>query len=403
MAGSMMQSAAILWQVSLLVPASHRGLALGLVGLVRLVPIVALSMVSGVAADALDRRRLMLVTQAGMAACAALLAAVDFAGVRSLWPIYTLAAVSSAFWAFDGPARQSLVPNLVPREHVPNAISLNTIMFQTAAVIGPALGGVVIARWGVGWAYAFNAVSFLFVIGALLLMRDLPARAPGAPSEISMHAAREGLRFVFRTPLIRSTMLLDFFATFFASATALLPIYAQDILHVGARGYGLLSAAPSVGAMLAGAALVPLIDRIERRGAAAPGRCGIRARDRRVRHRAQLPGHLRLPRAHRRHGHREHGHPQRHPPAPDARCDARADDEREHDVLHGRAAARRAGSRPCGPGVGRPVLGRERGAGLPAGGGVGRVADARAQELPARSVIPRKGRAPESWTPGLHW
>jgi len=267
MAGSMMQSAAILWQVSLLVPPSHRGLALGMVGLVKLVPIVLFSMVSGVAADALDRRRLMLVTQAGMAVCAALLAVVDIAGIRSLWPIYTLAALSSAFWAFDGPARQSLVPNLVPREHLPNAISLNTIMFQTAAVIGPALGGVVIARWGVGWAYAFNAVSFLFVIAALLLMRDLPARAPGAPAEISLNAAREGLRFVFRTPLIRSTMLLDFFATFFASATALLPIYAQDILHVGVRGYGLLSAAPSVGAMLAGAALVPLIDRIERRGA----------------------------------------------------------------------------------------------------------------------------------------
>ena len=267
MAGSMMQSAAILWQVSLLVPASHRGLALGMVGFVRLVPIVALSMVSGVAADALDRRRLMLVTQAGMALCAALLAAVDFAGVRTLWPIYALAAASSAFWAFDGPARQAMVPNLVPREHVPNAISLNTIMFQTASVIGPGLGGVVIARWGVGWAYAFNAVSFLFVIGALLRMRDLPARAPGAPAEISLRAARAGLSFVFRTPLIRSTMLLDFFATFFASATALLPIYAQDILRVGARGYGLLSAAPSVGAMLAGGWMVPLIDRIERRGA----------------------------------------------------------------------------------------------------------------------------------------
>jgi len=267
MAGSMMQSAAILWQVSLLVPASHRGLALGMVGFVRLVPIVALSMVSGVAADALDRRRLMLVTQAGMALCAALLAAVDFAGVRTLWPIYALAALSSGFWAFDGPARQAMVPNLVPREHVPNAISLNTIMFQTASVIGPGLGGVVIARWGVGWAYAFNAVSFLFVIGALLRMRDLPARAPGAPAEISLRAARAGLSFVFRTPLIRSTMLLDFFATFFASATALLPIYAQDILRVGARGYGLLSAAPSVGAMLAGGWMVPLIDRIERRGA----------------------------------------------------------------------------------------------------------------------------------------
>jgi MFS family permease len=266
MAGSMMQSAAMLWQVSLLVPASQRGLALGLVGFVRLVPIVAFSLISGVAADTFDRRRLMLVTQSGMAACAALLALVDYAGVRSLWPIYALGAAGSAFWAFDGPARQSLVPNLVPREHVPNAISLNTIMFQTASVIGPALGGVVIARWSVGWAYAINAISFLFVIGALLMMRDLPPRATAAPAEFSLAAARAGLRFVFRTPLIRSTMLLDFFATFFASATALLPIYAQDILHVGARGYGLLSAAPSVGAMLAGAALVPLIDRIERRG-----------------------------------------------------------------------------------------------------------------------------------------
>jgi MFS family permease len=266
MAGSMMQSAAILWQVSLLVPPSHRGLALGMVGLVRLVPIVVFSMVSGVAADALDRRRLMLVTQTGMAVCAVLLALVDFAGVRSLWPIYALAALTSAFWAFDGPARQSLIPTLVPREHLPNAISLNTIMFQIASVIGPALGGLLIARSGVGSAYAFNALSFLCVIVALLLMRDLPARDPDAPSEISLQAAREGLRFVFRTPLIRSTMLLDFFATFFASATALLPIYAQDILHVGAQGYGLLSAAPSVGAMLAAVALVPLIDRIEHRG-----------------------------------------------------------------------------------------------------------------------------------------
>ena len=99
------------------------------------------------------------------------------------------------------------------------------------------------------------------------MMRDLPPRTAAALSQFSLAAAREGLRFVFRTPLIRSTMLLDFFATFFASATALLPIYAQDILHVGARGYGLLSAAPAVGAMLAGAALVPLIDRIDRRGA----------------------------------------------------------------------------------------------------------------------------------------
>jgi len=270
--GSMMQSAAILWHVSVLVPPAHRGLALGMVGLVRVVPIVVLSLVAGVVADAVDRRRLLLVTQTGMALAAALLAYVSFAGVRSVWPIYALAALSSAFWAFDGPARQAFIPNLVPREHLPNAISLNTIMFQAASVVGPALGGLVIGIWGIGWAYAANAISFAFVIGALLMMRNVPARvrdeaASGSRApDLSHHAAWEGLRFVFREPLIRSTMLLDFIATFFASATALLPIFAQDILRVGARGYGILSAAPSVGAILTSIVLVRVIDRIDRRG-----------------------------------------------------------------------------------------------------------------------------------------
>jgi len=263
----MMQTAAILWHVSLLVPESQRGIALGMVGLVRVLPIVGFSLLGGVAADALDRRRLMLATQSGMALSAAVLAGFTFAGATSLWPVYLLAALGSAFGSFDGPARQSLIPNLVPREHLPNAITLNTIMFQTASVLGPALGGLVIARWGVGWAYALNALSFLFVIAALLMMRDAPGRATGERGTISLAAVREGLRFVFRAPLIRSTMLLDFFATFFASATALLPIFAQDILKVGAEGYGLLSAAPAVGAMVAGIALVPLTERIRRRGA----------------------------------------------------------------------------------------------------------------------------------------
>ncbi|HEY6867623.1 MAG TPA: MFS transporter, partial [Candidatus Eisenbacteria bacterium] len=148
MAGSMMQSAAILWHVSLLVSPAHRGIALGMVGLVRIVPIVAFSLVSGVVADAVDRRKLMLVTQSGMAAAAALLAWVDFSDARALWLVYLLAACGSAFGAFDGPARQSLIPSLVPREHLPNAISLNTIMFQTASVLGPALGGLVIGSLG---------------------------------------------------------------------------------------------------------------------------------------------------------------------------------------------------------------------------------------------------------------
>ena len=267
MAGSMMQSAAILWHVSLLVPEERRGLALGMVGLVRVLPIIGLSVVAGVVADAIDRRKLMLVTQAGMALSAGLLALVTFSGDRSLWPVYVLAACGSAFGSFDGPARQSLIPSLVPREHLPNAIALNTIMFQTASVLGPAVGGLVIATGGVAWAYALNALSFLFVMGALIALRAPGRNTSEEGGRISLGAAAEGLRFVFRTPLIRSTMLLDFFATFFASATALLPIFAQDILKVGARGYGLLTAAPSVGAMITSLALVPLTERIERRGA----------------------------------------------------------------------------------------------------------------------------------------
>ena len=267
MAGSMMQNAAILWHVSLLVSPAQRGLALGMVGLVRVIPIVGFSILGGVVADAHDRRRVMLITQSGMAVAAALLGALAFLGLRSLWPIYLLAACGSAFGSFDAPARQSLIPNLVPRAHLPNAIGLNTIMFETAAVLGPALGGLVIAGPGVAWAYVLNALSFLLVIVALLAMRDVPEPPPGTRGEISFRAAREGLRFVFRAPLIRSTMLLDFFATFFASATALLPIFAQDILRVGARGYGLLSAAPAIGALITSAALVPLADRIQRRGA----------------------------------------------------------------------------------------------------------------------------------------
>jgi MFS family permease len=270
--GSFMQTTAILWHVSLLAPEGRKALALGMVGLVRIAPVIVFSLLSGVAADALDRRKLMLATQTVMAALAAFLALLAFEGKATLMAIYALAAVSSAAGAFDLPARQSLVVNLVPREDLPNAISLNTIMMQVASVAGPGLGGAVIAWGGVGWVYAINAVSFLFVIAALLAMRMAPVEAvsdqaaePGR-SNFTLAAALEGLRFVFRAPLIRSTMLLDFFATFFSSATALLPIFAQDVLFVGAHGYGWLYAAPAVGAVVASAALVRAVDWIEQRG-----------------------------------------------------------------------------------------------------------------------------------------
>jgi MFS family permease len=269
MTGSTMQNAALLWHVSLLVSPERKGLALGLVGLVKVVPIIFFSIVSGVVADAWNRRRLMLFTQTGSALVAVALASVAFYGGRAVWPVYALAALGAAVSTFDLPARQALVPMLVPREHLPNAISLNTIMFQTASVIGPSLGGLLIAARGVGWAYVINASSFVFVIVALLMMRDVPERQAseeGSRDDVSWHAALEGLRFVFRQPLIRSTMLLDFFATFFSSATALLPIFVQDILRVSAQGYGWLYAAPAIGAVVTSAAMIPITPHIDRRG-----------------------------------------------------------------------------------------------------------------------------------------
>jgi len=268
--GSMMQNAALLWHVSLLVPPERKGLALGLVGLVRIVPVIVFSMIAGVVADVWDRRKLMLVTQTAAALVALALAGIAFANVRHLWLIYLLAAAGSAVGAFDLPARNALVPTLVPREHLPNAISLNAMMFQMASVVGPSLGGIVIAAAGVGWVYLFNTLSFGCVIAALLMMRGVsgkPVREAHDPEhEVSWRAAMEGLQFVFRAPLIRSTMLLDFIATFFSSATALLPIFAQDILQVGAKGYGWLYAAPAVGAVMMSVAMIPLTSRMRRRG-----------------------------------------------------------------------------------------------------------------------------------------
>jgi len=266
-----MRNAALLWHVSLLVPGDRKALALGAVGLVRVVPIIGFSLFSGVVADAWDRRRLMLVTNLLSGLTSAALAVIAFREISSVWAIYGLAAAGSAVAAFDLPARQALLPSLVPREHLANAISLNTMMFQIAAVTGPAAAGLVIGASNVGWAYAIDAASFVVVIVALLCMRDVPEPEvePGAKKEdVSLRAGVEGLRFVFRSPMIRSTMLLDFFATFFSSAVALQPIYAQDILHVGARGYGWLYAGPAAGALVASIAMVPAMDHVHRRGEA---------------------------------------------------------------------------------------------------------------------------------------
>ncbi len=266
MSGSMMQTAAILWHVSLLAPPQWKAMSLGLVGLARLAPILLFGLVSGVMADAVDRRRLMLTAQLVMMAAATGLALATAGGFASIVVVLLLAGIGAAAGAADGPARQALLPSLVPREHLPNAIGLNSIVYQTASVLGPALAGIALAMTSVATVYALNAASFLAVIAALLLMRGLPPAPPVDRRAISAGALAEGLRFVFSRPVLRSTLLLDGLATFFCSATALLPLFAQDVLQVGPRGYGWLYAAPSVGAVTASLAMVRFADRITRRG-----------------------------------------------------------------------------------------------------------------------------------------
>jgi MFS family permease len=219
------------------------------------VPIIVCSLVGGVVADAVNRKRLMIITQTVMLLSAALLALATTTGLKSVWPLYALTAVSSAAVAFDNPARQAIMPTLVPPEDFPNAVSLWLIVFQLSMIGGPAIAGRLLGSYGPAVVYAFNAVSFLAVIGALLLMhasgRTGDDEAAGTQSRVSLDALKEGLRFVWRTPIIVQTMTLDFIATFFASATALLPIFAAEVLRVGARGFGMLAAAPAVGAVVA--------------------------------------------------------------------------------------------------------------------------------------------------------
>ena len=250
--GSQMQVVAINWHVYLL---TKSPLALGIVGLTRVVPIVAFSLWGGVVADRHDRRRVMIATQIAMTAVALCLWGTTFAGHETLWLIYALNALSASAVAFDGPSRQALIPRLVPPADLPGALTLNLSVFQASLIGGPALAGLLIAHAGEGTRglaliYLLNALSFLAVIYALATMHTSGAPTAESGQTEGWSALREGLRFVFTTPLMVWTMGLDFLATFFSGAMSLLPIFADQVLKVGARGYGVLAAAPAVGALL---------------------------------------------------------------------------------------------------------------------------------------------------------
>jgi MFS family permease len=248
-----MQVAAIDWHVYLL---TRSPLALGMVGLSRVIPIASLSLIGGVVADRFDRKRVMLMTQLTMTTVAALLGLLTVSGHETLLTLYALTGMTSAAGAFDNPARQALVPRLVPRDDLPGALAMNLTMFHAGMIGGPAIAGVLIATAGTGtrglaWIYLLNAASFMTVVATLLTMRASgKVEANGLAPESPSRSLRQGLRFVFSTPVMVWTMSLDFVATFFSGANALLPIFADQILKVGALGFGWLRAAPALGALV---------------------------------------------------------------------------------------------------------------------------------------------------------
>jgi MFS family permease len=263
--GSQMQLAAINWHIYIL---THSKLALGAVGLVRVLPIIFCSLIGGVVADVFDRKRLMLMTQTLMLLSAGALATLTASGLQRIWPIYLLTAIASAAAAFDNPARQAFLPMLVPARVFPNAVSLGLVVFQISMIGGPALAGLILSEYSPALVYALNAASFLAVIISLLLIRTSgrAERGEHETASLSFAALREGLSFVWHTPIIVQTMTLDFVATFFASAIALLPVFAADILHVGARGFGVLAASPAIGAVIA-AIVMARLGYVRRQGA----------------------------------------------------------------------------------------------------------------------------------------
>jgi len=258
-AGSQMQLWALFWHIRTL---TDQPIAVSGIGVVRFIPILAFSLVGGLVADLYDRRRVLLLTQSVMAIVAALFGLLTAMGTITLTHIYLLTAIQAVTISFDLPARQSLMPNLVPNQDLPNAFSMQSIALNVGAIIGPALSGVIIATLGQQYTYYINALSFLAVLAALVAIGPVPQVRTGdrnAPVPVraqtpgmNLAMIKDGVQFILRQPLIMSSMLLDFFAAFFSSANTLLPYVARDVLHVGVIAYGWLSAAQSIGAVTAG-------------------------------------------------------------------------------------------------------------------------------------------------------
>ena len=243
--GSQFTNVAMAWQIYEL---THSPFQIGLLGLARALPQIVLLLFAGLLADAVNRRKLMMCTQAGLCCVSASLAALTFSGNASPQLLYIATMLLALFSSLEQPSRQSLIPNLVPREDLASALALQGTQRHVPMIAGPSLAGIVLALSGAGACYTVDALSWLAMLLALLRLR---AKIPegGGLRTLSLRSLQEGIGFVRSHGIILPLMLLDFGATFFGNVRGLLPIYAKDILLVGPTGLGVLYSARAVGSL----------------------------------------------------------------------------------------------------------------------------------------------------------
>lgn len=238
---------------------THSPFALGLVGFVRAVPVFTFSLFAGVVADRVDRRKLLIVTQTLAGIFALILAVLTSTGVVTVWMIMVLAFFSSAVAAFDNPTRQALVPDIVGKQYIANAVALQSAAFNGTGILGPSLAGLALGFIGTAACFYINAVSFLAVIIALLMMSSIPNRTQRKQTMIQN--LREGFGYVRGNRTVAALLILIALVGLLGRPyTQLMPAVQRDVLHVGATGLGILMAFSSIGALIGALAIASLSD-----------------------------------------------------------------------------------------------------------------------------------------------
>jgi MFS family permease len=255
--GTWMQTIAQAW---LVLDLTHSPLALGTVTMLQFLPVSLLILFGGVLADKMPKRRLLVLTQTAAMVQALVLAFLTWSDLIALWQIYVLAAMLGLTTALDNPARQAFVLEMVEPDDVVNAVALNSSLFNAARLVGPALGGVVIALLGIATAFFINGASFIAVIVGLLLMKSHLLRpGPRGGEGRVLEQLGEGLRYSLRTPSVLFIMILmAAVGTFGYNFTVVLPLLARNVLHVGSIGFGTMTSATGIGSLVAALALATM-------------------------------------------------------------------------------------------------------------------------------------------------